>query len=357
MATKRNPKQEAKAAAEKALAAAAKKQAAVDAKAAALEKKAAAAKRKTAAAKEKAVCESKTAADVAPPSAKEPAAAQTQAAYSAKYSSNARAVSGANPSAAPRTSRKKRAAATPSASERAPEEAGSRSAKRRRWPLWTAAVVVAVLLLAAAGLSWDRWLRYDDAADFQGAWYLADSAKAIAIDDAAIKLTDDVAFSYQIDPLAKTISFTFGNKANTGRYRFSADRKQLIVVEGSSYTTLSTLFDDIALAWENLTRGVRGEQPVQPEAGNGTTVFQREKTASHAPVGIEAPAVKAPASEAPAASEPAVTPSTDAGKSKDAPAGSTADEQKSAAEPGKADEQKTGSSTLPGTMFDGVADQ
>ena len=166
-----------------------------------------------------------------------------------------------------------------------------------------------------------------------------------------------MAFSYQIDPFAKTISFSFGDKANTGRYRFSADRKQLIVVEGNAYTTLSTLFEDISLAWENLTRGVRGEQPVQFEAGDGTTVFQREKAASPAPTGTEAPAAETPANEAPVASEPPATPSNDAGKGEDAPTSPAPDEQKSAAGSGKDDEQASGSSTLPGTMFDDIADQ
>ncbi len=306
MATKRNPKQEAKAAAEKALATAAKKKAAADAKAAAVEKKAAAAKRKTANAKEK-------------------------------------AVSRVKPPASVRVPDKKDTEATNSVDNKASRQKAPKQTKRARWLLWVILSFVAVLLIAAAGFSWDRWLRYDDVVDFQGEWFIADSAKEVVIDKSAINLTEDVAFLYQIDPVAKTISFSFGNKENVGRYRFSSDRKQLIVIEGSSYTTLSTLFEDIALVWENLVRGVRGEQPVQPEAGNGVTVFQREKTIVPSPA-ADVSASKTPASDASVTNEP----SSALSSGESAVDGASSD---------TAAEQKPDSSSLPDTLFDNVMDQ
>lgn len=325
MATKRNPKQEAKAAAEKALAAAAKKKSAADAKAAAAVKKAAAEKRKTANAKEKAISRAKSPTTVGTPG-------------------------------------KKKAEATSSTDNQVSRQKDSKPAKRGHWLLWVVLSLVAVVLIAAAGFSWDRWLRYDDVADFQGEWFIADSTKVVVIDDAAINLTDDVAFSYQIDPVAKTISFSFGNKENAGRYRFSADRKQLIVVEGSSYTTLSTLFEDIALNWENLVRGVRGEQPVQPEVGNGTTVFQREGAVAPSRA-ADAATGKAPASDVPSVSEPPSVSAPGEGATGSVLPDAPSTEQEKPAEANKQTdqnatvEQQSGSPSLPGTMFDNVVDR
>ena len=146
---------------------------------------------------------------------------------------------------------------------------------RRRWPWYVALGVLAVLLVAAAGFSWDRWLRYDDARELQGEWQVDGTTRVVVVDGASIKLTDDVAYAYTIDPTAKTIEFTFGGMEGSGRYRFSADRSQLVVMEGSSYSALSTLFEDIGWMWDGLVRLVQGQAPVQPEAGEGVTVLAR----------------------------------------------------------------------------------
>lgn len=150
-----------------------------------------------------------------------------------------------------------------------------RAGGRRRWPWYVALGVLAVLLVAAAGFSWDRWLRYDDARELQGEWQVDGTTRVVVVDGASIKLTDDVAYAYTIDPTAKTIEFTFGGMEGSGRYRFSADRSQLVVMEGSSYSALSTLFEDIGWMWDGLVRLVQGQAPVQPEAGEGVTVLAR----------------------------------------------------------------------------------
>ena len=77
--------------------------------------------------------------------------------------------------------------------------------------------VLAVLLVAAAGFSWDRWLRYDDARELQGEWQVDGTTRVVVVDGASIKLTDDVAYAYTIDPTAKTIEFTFGGMEGSGR--------------------------------------------------------------------------------------------------------------------------------------------
>ena len=170
------------------------------------------------------------------------------------------------------------AAGTGEDAEAAPSREGAprkHAGGRRRWPWCVALGVLAVLLVAAAGFSWDRWLRYDDARELQGEWQVDGTTRVIVIDGASIKLTDDVAYAYTIDPTAKTIEFTFGNMEGSGRYRFSADRSQLVVTEGSSYSALSTLFEDVGWMWDGLVRFVQGQAPAQPEAGEGITVLAR----------------------------------------------------------------------------------
>lgn len=170
------------------------------------------------------------------------------------------------------------AAGTGEDAEAAPSREGAprkHAGGRRRWPWCVALGVLAALLVAAAGFSWDRWLRYDDARELQGEWQVDGTTRVIVIDGASIKLTDDVAYAYTIDPAAKTIEFTFGNMEGSGRYRFSADRSQLVVTEGSSYSALSTLFEDVGWMWDGLVRFVQGQAPAQPEAGEGITVLAR----------------------------------------------------------------------------------
>lgn len=322
MVSKRNPKQEARAAAEKALAATAKKKAAAEAKVAAQAKKAqqkeaenakkladqvkpsSAAKTQPSApqatSKEKkqpAPTKAPLAGKAAPAPTKTPPAAKAAPAP-AKTSPAAKVSAATRATAAEEARSPQRTRGRTSA-----QAASAKATKRRRWPLRVLLAVIALSVVVVGVFAWDRWLRYDDTSDFQGTWFIDDSAKGVVIDGKAIKLTDNVKFSYQIDPFAKTIAFSFGDKANTGRYRFSADRKQLVVTEGSSFTALSTLFEDIALNWQDLTRAVQGEQPVQPEAGNGITVFMR-KPSDHA---LATP----PPSATPSNSTPDAPPSAD----------------------------------------------
>ena len=147
--------------------------------------------------------------------------------------------------------------------------------RKKRWPLAVAGSVLLIVLLIVGGFSWDRWLRYDDAAEFQGEWQTHGTTAVVVIDGETIKLTEDVSWSYTLDTDAKTISYTFGNMEGSGRYRFSADRSQLVVTEGSSYSALSTLFEDVGWMWDGLVRFVQGQAPAQPEAGEGITVLAR----------------------------------------------------------------------------------
>jgi len=161
------------------------------------------------------------------------------------------------------------------------------------------ALSLLIAVAAAVGLfSWDRWLRYDDAAEFQGSWQAHGTTGVVVIDGERINLTDDVAYSYQIDPMAKTVSFSFGSLEGQGRYRFSLDRSQLVITEGAGYSWLSTLIDDIGWMADQLTRFVQGQPQVEALPGDGVTVLDRLSSDATAAQGDGTLAQEEPAADA-----------------------------------------------------------
>lgn len=169
-------------------------------------------------------------------------------------------------------------AASYSRSETADRVRSARRAKnvrKRRWPFVVIGALVCVLVVAAGAFSWDRWLRYDDAAELQGEWQVHGTAATVVIDGEAINITDDVAYPYAIDAGAKTISYAFGNAQGSGRYRFSSDRSQLVIMDGEGYSWWSTLFDDVAWAAGRATDAVQGRAADEAVGGDGVTVLDR----------------------------------------------------------------------------------
>ena len=169
-------------------------------------------------------------------------------------------------------------AARPSVSGRKRAD-GGRSAgrgtagKRRLWPRILALVVAVLVLAMVAVFSWNRWLRFDDARDFQGSWQMAGAASAVAIDGDVIRLTEDVAYAYRLDPGSKTLSFTFGMYSGKGRYRFSLDRQTLVIQDGD-FSWFSTLTDDAVWTFQALVAAVQGGEPPLPE-GDDVVVLVR----------------------------------------------------------------------------------
>ena len=138
-------------------------------------------------------------------------------------------------------------------------------------------VVLAVALVC--GFTWLRWFSADDASDFRGTWYLAGTSTPIIITEDRIHLTDDVSYKYTMDTGDKTIEFTFGNLAGSGRYRFSLDRNQLALVDGK-FSGGDTLSSDIGWTIQALWENLRGA-PLAPseKAGKGVTLLSRTPTA------------------------------------------------------------------------------
>ena len=149
--------------------------------------------------------------------------------------------------------------------------------RKKRWPLVVAGSVLLIVLLIVGGFSWDRWLRYDDAAEFQGEWQTHGTTAVVVIDGETIKLTEDVSWSYTLDTDAKTISYTFGNMEGSGRYRFSLDRSQLVISDGDGYSWLSTLMP-----------GGRNVAAMGRTAGAAAAIplRDREDVDADAPVGV-----------------------------------------------------------------------
>ncbi len=129
----------------------------------------------------------------------------------------------------------------------------------RRWVVRiVVAVVVVAIVVGIAFFSWNRWLRYDDAADLQGSWQVDGTTSEVVIDGTSMQLSDDVSYDYTIDSGSKTITYTFGSLEGQGRYRFSDDRSQVAIVDGD-YSWRSTLFDDIGWSWGQTLKSIQGK--------------------------------------------------------------------------------------------------
>ncbi|WP_303868638.1 hypothetical protein [Senegalimassilia anaerobia] len=166
------------------------------------------------------------------------------------------------------------------------------------WPVVAVLVAIAVVVVTVGSFSWGRWLRYDDAADFQGAWYANGTTSLVTVDGQEIHLTSDVAYGYTLDTGAKTITFTFGDLQGQGRYRFSADRSELVITDGDRFSFWGNLFSDIGWQFGQLITGLQGKEVPREEPVDGVTVLDRTPGEG----AVSAPASSAPAQDADASS-------------------------------------------------------
>lgn len=166
------------------------------------------------------------------------------------------------------------------------------------WPVVAVLVAIAVVVVTVGSFSWGRWLRYDDAADFQGAWYANGTTSLVTVDGQEIHLTSDVAYGYTLDTGAKTITFTFGDLQGQGRYRFSADRSELVITDGDRFSFWGNLFSDIGWQFGQLITGLQGKEVPREEPVDGVTVLDRTPGEG----ALAAPASSAPAQDVDASS-------------------------------------------------------
>ena len=166
------------------------------------------------------------------------------------------------------------------------------------WPVVAVLVAIAMVVIMVGSFSWGRWLRYDDAADFQGAWYANGTTSLVTVDGQEIHLTSDVAYGYTLDTGAKTITFTFGDLQGQGRYRFSADRSELVITDGDGFSFWGNLFSDIGWQFGQLITGLQGKEVPREEVVDGVTVLDRTPGEG----AVEVPASSTPAQNADASS-------------------------------------------------------
>lgn len=184
---------------------------------------------------------------------------------------------------------------------------------RLTWPVVAVLVAIAVVVVAVGSFSWGRWLRYDDAADFQGAWYANGTTSLVTVDGQEIHLTSDVAYGYTLDTGAKTITFTFGDLQGQGRYRFSADRSELVITDGDGFSFWGNLFSDIGWQFGQLITGLQGKEAPREEAVDGVTVLDRTPGEG----AVVAPTSSAPAQDADASSADDASGNTGNGEASD----------------------------------------
>ena len=145
-------------------------------------------------------------------------------------------------------------------------------------PKVIAGIIIAVLVLVvaffvAAGIN--RWMRYDDAASIQGKWQIYGSDSSIQINSTDIILADDVSYEYELDEMAKTISYEFGSLSGGGHYRFSYDRNTLAIIEDGTHVWTYTAIDDLCWWFEHLSDIVQGNEVLPAEPGKTVTLLVR----------------------------------------------------------------------------------
>lgn len=105
-------------------------------------------------------------------------------------------------------------------------------ARKRKIAAAACAAAFACVVAVSGALFWNAYLRYDDAADIQGEWQVADGSMTLVIDGESIRMPDSLAYAYTLDTWKKTLSFTFDDLKGSGAYRFSEDRRAIVIKEG-----------------------------------------------------------------------------------------------------------------------------
>lgn len=104
---------------------------------------------------------------------------------------------------------------------------------RVRWGRVALAILFAFLVLAACLFAWNRWYRFDDLADIQGSWRDASTGKMLEINDSYLKIDGDVVYEYTLDTFGKTITYKLNDDQGQSSYRFSENRRLLVLEDGA----------------------------------------------------------------------------------------------------------------------------
>lgn len=136
------------------------------------------------------------------------------------------------------------------------------------------ALLVCACIALAVAFCVFRWQTYDDVADFQGKWRILGSDSTIEITEDKVCFTEDVAYTYVVDPEAKTMLFKFGNMTGTARYRFSLDRDRLSIEDGK-VESIPAFFEDAFWTLQSIISEWMNSSVVSPATSKDAVVFIR----------------------------------------------------------------------------------
>ena len=105
------------------------------------------------------------------------------------------------------------------------------------------ATVAAIIIACTVAFSIFRWLIPNDAADVQGTWSIENSDTKITISEREIRMSEDVIFTYTLDATSKQITENLADKTGKVHYVFSADRKELVLIEQDMDFFTATFLD------------------------------------------------------------------------------------------------------------------
>lgn len=173
------------------------------------------------------------------------------------------------PSSAPHTEQEEaaRSARMQSASRKATEREKAIVRGRKRRVALAAVVSACIIAIAVSGLLfWNAYLRYDDAADIQGEWQVADGSMTVVIDGGSIDMPESLSYAYRLDTWKKTIEFSFEDLSGGGSYRFSSDRKGLVIREGEGENALTLTL--VKISDDSSAQPCKGDARVREQASD-----------------------------------------------------------------------------------------
>lgn len=129
---------------------------------------------------------------------------------------------------------------------------------RIKWGRILVALVLAFILLAVGLFAWNRWYRFNDAADIIGTWRDVNSGSVMEVSETHLKLAKDAVYAYELDTFNKQITYTFSDAKGFSSYRFSEDRQQLVLEDGVETDWMLVLHfrDDPGFAEGDLAEGL-----------------------------------------------------------------------------------------------------
>ena len=165
----------------------------------------------------------------------------------------------------------------PAGTEASVPRAGARNARKLGMRILGLVfmVLVALMLVFAGYYGANRWALHNDAASIEGQWRVVGTTNPITITSDTIQLNSDTVYEYTIDTRVKTITYRFGELEGQSHYRFVDKQRILVLTDGSHFTMLSTLLDDLHYDINDAIDIIRGSGEIRVPSGEGVIVLER----------------------------------------------------------------------------------